>query len=84
MYEERDGWHAVFSDVLGLIDADPAADRELSAALLPHIYRKGFCSFCRCETVELMAARGLLTPALLEECRYDCNMELRDFVETDQ
>ena len=81
VYETRGDWHAVFSDIRELIAADPAADEELSAALLPYIYRKGFCSECRLDTLELMADRGLVTPELLAECRHDCNMEIRAFAE---
>ena len=74
-------WHGVFTAVRNLIEQNSDADRELSAALLPYIYREGFCSCCRQHTMELMHARGLLTPELIEECRRDCDMEIREFVE---
>lgn len=36
---------------------------------------------CRLCLLELMQPRGLLTPELIEECRWDCYMEIREFVD---
>ena len=79
--ENRGAWHGVFSVVRELIHQDPAADRELSKALLPYMLREGYCSCCRLYLLELMEPRGLLTPELREECRRDCYLEIRDYVE---
>ena len=79
--ENRGAWHGVFSAVRELIHRDPAADRELSAALLPYMLREVYCSCCRLYLLELMEPRGLLTPELREECRRDCYLEIREFVE---
>lgn len=65
-----------------LIEQNPEADRELSAALLPYMLREGYCSYCRLRTLELMQPRGLLTQELIEECRRDCYLEIREFVES--
>ena len=78
--ENRGAWHGVFSAVRELIHRDPAADRELSAALLPYMLREVYCSCCRLYLLELMEPRGLLTPELREECRRDCYLEIRDLV----
>ena len=75
-------WHGVFWEVRDLIDESPEADRALSGALLPYMYRRGFCSCCRRDVVEAMLERGLLTPALIAECRRDCNLEIRELVKT--
>ncbi len=80
--ENRGAWHGVFSVVRELIHRDPAADRELSKALLPYMLREGYCSYCRLRTLELMQPRGLLTQELIEECRRDCYLEIREFVES--
>ena len=79
--EHHGDWHGVFRAVRELIEQNPEADRELSAALLPYIYREGYCSFCRLHTLELMKPRSLLTPEIIEECRRDCDLEIREFVE---
>lgn len=80
--ENRGAWHGVFSVVRELIHRDPAADLELSAALLPYMLREGYCSCCRLYLLELMEPRGLLTTELIEECRRDCYLEIREFVES--
>lgn len=82
---ERSGdWHGVFTAIRRLIERDGDADRELSAVLLPYILREGYCSFCRLHTLELMQERSLLTPELIEECRWDCSMDIRELVEKGQ
>ena len=73
-------WHSVFSAVRDLIEQNPEADRELSAALLPYMLREGFCSCCRLHLLQLMQPRRLLTPELIEECSRDCNLEIREFI----
>ena len=79
---ENDGaWHGVFSAVRELIYRDQGADKELSEALLPYMLHEGYCSWCRLCLLELMQPRGLLTPELIEECRWDCYMEIREFVD---
>lgn len=79
--EHYGDWHSVFIAVRDLIEQNPEADRELSAALLPYMLREGFCSCCRLHLLQLMQPRGLLTPELIEECRRDCNLEIREFIE---
>jgi len=74
-------WHGVFTEVRNLIEQNSDADHELSTALLPYIYREGFCSCCRLRTLKLMQPRSLLTPELIEECLRDCDLEIREFVE---
>ena len=80
--EHYGDWHSVFNAVRDLIEQNPEADRELSAALLPYMLREGYCSYCRLRTLELMQPRGLLTQELIEECRRDCYLEIREFVES--
>ena len=79
--ENNGAWHGVFSGVRELIYRDHGADKELSEALLPYMLHEGYCSWCRLCLLELMQPRGLLTPELIEECRWDCYMEIREFVD---
>lgn len=44
---------------------------------LPLLYEYNPCSFCRETAVQYMSRHRMLTPEILEECRYDCNEELR-------
>ena len=80
--EYRGDWHEVFSRTRDLIESDKTADRDLSKALLPYMFHENYCSCCRLFLLELMQPRGLLTPELVEECRWDCYMEIREFVNT--
>ena len=70
-----------YDGTVGYPELRVRADAALSSALLPYMYRKGFCSCCRRDVVEAMLERGLLTPALIAECRHDCNLEIRELVE---
>ena len=79
--ENNGAWHGVFWAVRELIDREQGADKELSEALLPYMLHEGYCSCCRLYLLELMQPRGLLTPELIEECRWDCYMEIREFVD---
>ena len=80
--EYRGDWHEIFSRTRDLIESDKTADRDLSKALLPYMFHENYCSCCRLFLLELMQPRGLLTPELVEECRWDCYMEIREFVNT--
>ena len=73
--------HNLFMSACDLIKSDGEADRELSAALLPYMLREGYCSRCRLTILELMQSRALLTPEIIEACRYDCNSDVREFAE---
>ena len=82
---EHDGdWHGIFMDVVNLIERDPAADREISAELLPYMLKEGYCSCCRLDFLEMMQKRGLLTQQIMEACRWDCNLEIREFANNAQ
>ena len=78
--EQKGNWHSAFIDIIELICTDKQADLELSAELLPYIYRNGFCSCCRMETVKMMLERNLLTAEMIDECRYDSNSEIRRLI----
>ncbi len=49
--------------------------------LLPLLYEYTPCSYCRESVVENMAKHRMLTKALLEECRYDSNCDIRSYAE---
>lgn len=38
------------------------------------------CAECRLHCLWAMARHRMLTKAILEECRYDCNMDVREYV----
>lgn len=51
-----------------------------SAGAMRFVYDRTPCSACRHRAVELLLAAGAATPALIEECRYDCDPDTRDLV----
>lgn len=75
----RETRQRIYNAVLGAYqDADP---NDISRDVLFLLYEDVFCSHCRCRCVELMKRTGVLPHAILEECRYDSGMELREFAE---
>lgn len=50
------------------------------AGAMRFVYERTTCSACRHRAVELLLAAGAATPALIEECRYDCDLGTRDLV----
>lgn len=69
----------MFSAVRNLIEKNTEADGELSEKLLPYMLREGYCSCCRLDCLEMMQKRGLLTQKLIEECKWDSSLEIREF-----
>ncbi len=76
--KERD-WHRVFWNAMELF-RDPAVKKP-PKELLTYMYRNTLCSECRESIVTEMGRRRMLTPELVEECRYDCNYEIRKYGE---
>ena len=75
----RETRQRIYNAVLGAYqDADP---NDISRDVLFLLYEDVFCSHCRCRCVELMRRTGMVPRAILEECRYDSGMELREFAE---
>ena len=76
---DRDEWHSIFRLVM-----DVLADRSVKKPpreLLPYMYENTLCSRCREYIVLEMGKRQMLTAELLEECRYDCNRDIRRYAE---
>lgn len=78
--EYQGEWREVFSRTRDLIESDKIADRDISEALLSYMFYENYCSCCRLSLLELMHSRGLLSMDLIEECHYDCNMDIRKYV----
>ncbi len=69
---EAGDWHAVIMSVNDELDKGV----PLPDSLLLYLYRENLCDTCRRHLVEHIAARGLLTPPLREECLHDSNDEV--------
>jgi len=69
-------WHGVFMDAvagLGVMRGRPKTD------ILEYLYRNTLCGSCRWSIVRLMHRKKLLPEAVLQECRFDSNDDIRDF-----
>lgn len=76
---ESGDWHSMFMDVMDLFK--DRAVKNPPKELLMYMYRNTWCSFCRESIVTEMGRRRMLTKEVLEECRYDCNEEIRKYIE---
>ena len=76
--ERNDFCHGLFSDIRDLLNENKDAEEEMAEELLPYLYREGNCSNCRREVLELMKHRDIFTPELAEECKHDCNEDIRE------
>ena len=74
-FEETTGWHGNQLSVLMMDKHRPLAPR----AALRFIFDTNYCSECRCDALRQMGRRHMLTPALLEECLYDSNDDIRAY-----
>jgi len=76
----RNRWeyHALGTGALDVMKAHP--DRSGVPALLS-LYERGACSFCRERVVVLLRELGEAPAWMLDECRYDANLDLRETVQ---
>jgi hypothetical protein len=66
------------------MSAEDIAEAHLSAdsvAVLGALYEHGPCSFCRWRAVSELRKREQLPAWMLEECRYDANLDLGEAAE---
>jgi len=69
-------WHGAFMSAEKGIEnlrGKPKTD------LLQYIYRETYCSCCRERIVELMHKKKVLPDDILQECLYDCNLDIQAF-----
>jgi len=71
-------WHSAFMDINSLIESNKHAPAEI----LEYMYSYTLCSYCRELIVKNIVKRKLpCAYRILEECRYDCNYDIRQFAE---
>jgi hypothetical protein len=72
--EER---HGLLLDVSALLEKNPEADPSLLGLL---VYAQTPCSQCRQGAVEVLTKRRLAPSWMLDECRLDCDLDIRKLV----
>lgn len=74
-FECTTSWHGDQLTVLTMDKQKPPAPR----AALEYIFSTTYCSECRADALRQLGKRRMLTPELLEECRYDSNDQIRAY-----
>lgn len=69
-------WHAAFMDIE---DGIKYMRGKLKTDILDYLYRNTLCGSCRERIVRLMHKKKVLTKAILQECRFDSNSDIRAF-----
>ena len=75
-YDDKSDWHDIGFKILHLFENE----RDLPKEFLLYIYNTTLCSCCRAATVQALDKRQWLTPQIIEECRFDSNNDIRDYV----
>lgn len=70
-FESNTTWHRDQMAVL-LMDMPPKD-------AIRYIFNTSYCSCCRFHALQEMGRRRMLTPAMLEECQYDANDDIRAY-----
>ncbi len=73
--EETD-WHSLYLSVLNMAEKGIKIPRWV----LEHIYENSYCSCCRENALRQMGKRHMLTEAILQECLFDSNEDIRKYV----
>lgn len=79
-YNDKSNWHNIFTRVIDLIENKPKTTRDIHELLL-YMYERELCSNCRFDIVKLLKKHKLLADAILNECRFDSNDDMRKWAE---
>ncbi len=69
-------YHSFGFSVRDVFDAHPTLE---AASVLQNLYELGTCSQCRERVVKQLASLNAIPEWILEECKYDCNLDLRQW-----
>ena len=75
-YDNQSDWHHIGFKILDLF----GKERDLPKEFLLYIYNTTLCSCCRYSAVLALDKRQWLTEDIIEECRFDSNNDIRDYV----
>jgi len=75
-YRDECDWHTIGFTILDLC----AKDKELPKEFLFYIYNTSLCSCCRYAAIRELDKRQWLTPDIIEECRYDSNKNITEYI----
>ncbi len=75
-YEDECDWHDIGHKILDVY----ANGKELPKEFLLYIYNTTLCSCCRFTAIRELDKRQWLTPQMIEECRYDSNKNITEYI----
>ena len=75
-YDNQSNWHDIGFKILDLFDKE----KDLPKEFLLYIYNTTLCSCCRRSAVQALDKRQWLTEDIIEECRFDSNNDIREYV----
>ena len=75
-YEDECDWHDIGYKILNLY----SKGKELPKEFLLYIYNTTLCSCCRFTAVRELDKWQWLTPDIIEECRYDSNKNITEYI----
>lgn len=76
-YNSEIDWHSLGAHILDAYDKNIKLPKEF----LIYIYETTLCSFCRENVVRELAKHKWLTDDIIEECRFDSNYEISEYIE---
>ncbi len=75
-YNNESDWHTIGSKILNVCDQGIKLPKEFFV----YIYKTTLCSCCREYAVRALAKHHWLTHDIIEECRYDSNYDLSQYI----
>ena len=75
-YKDESDWHSIGLKILNMCDQNVRLPKEFSI----YIYETTLCSCCREYAVRALAKHRWLTRDIIEECRYDSNYDISEYI----
>ena len=75
-YDDAHNWHSVTSKIVTAYFSGVKLPRKY----IMYVYNNTLCSYCRANAVESLSKRRMLTEDIVEECRYDSNDDIVEYV----
>lgn len=75
-YDDAYNWHSVTSKIVTAYFSGVKLPRKY----IMYVYNNTLCSYCRANAVESLSKRRMLTEDIVEECRYDSNDDIVEYV----
>lgn len=75
-YKNDPDWHSICTKILNVCDQNVRLPKEFFI----YIYNTTLCSCCREYAVRSLSKRRWLTRDIIEECRYDSNYDISQFI----